>query len=140
MVNIWPFFAIHFDADEVFIEELPNFLTLKRLSLHHVAPVASGVTHREKYEFVLLPCLLKCLLTPGVPRKLEIRVGDVAEGIGLCSLSSLSTLQFIHGSYEHLSNGELGPVMRTRGHQVDESSIISEISQAQDMRPSTNSN
>jgi len=114
-VNIWPFFAIHFDADKVFIEELPNFLTLKRLSLHHVAPVASGVTHREKYEFVLLPCLLKCLLAPGVPRKLEIRVGDVAEGIGLCSLSSLSTLQFIHGSYEHLSNGG-GPVMRTRGH------------------------
>lgn len=44
-VNIWPLLTIHFDAHKVLAHNLPDFLVLEGLLLHHMAPVAGGVAN-----------------------------------------------------------------------------------------------
>lgn len=44
-VNIWPLLTIHFDAHKVLAHNLPDFLVLEGLLLHHMAPVAGRVAN-----------------------------------------------------------------------------------------------
>lgn len=48
-VDVRSFLPVHLDVDEVFIHDFGNLFTLKRLPLHHVAPVAGGVPHYEVF-------------------------------------------------------------------------------------------
>ena len=66
-VNIRSLLTVYFNAHKVLIEKCSNLFTLKRLSLHHMTPMAGGVPHGEEDGFVLLPCLLKSFLTPRIP-------------------------------------------------------------------------
>ena len=44
LVDIRPFFAVEFDADEMLVEQGAHFLILEALALHDVTPVAGGIT------------------------------------------------------------------------------------------------
>jgi hypothetical protein len=66
-VYIGAFFAIHFDGDEIAIQQIRNPLVLKGLALHHVAPVASRITDRKEDRLVFAPRGFKRFRTPCVP-------------------------------------------------------------------------
>ena len=66
-VDIRTLLPVHLDIDEMPIHQRCRFLILEHLSLHDVAPVAGGVTDREKDEPVFKPCPRECLLAPGMP-------------------------------------------------------------------------
>jgi hypothetical protein len=38
-------FSVHFDADEIFVQNFGHFLALKRLMFHHMAPMAGGIAN-----------------------------------------------------------------------------------------------
>ena len=67
IVYIRSFFTINFDAHKMFVEKLGNFGIHERFPLHHVTPIATGVTNREKDRFVFTFCMFKRLGTPGIP-------------------------------------------------------------------------
>src|SRR5262245_37623435 len=66
-VYVGVLFAIHFHADEIFIEGRTHFVEFKALLLHHVAPVTSRVADGEKYDLVLALRPFEGFLTPWVP-------------------------------------------------------------------------
>ena len=66
-VDVRPLFAVHLDADEMLVEVGRNLVVQKRLPLHHMAPVATGIAHREKNQFPLLLRLGQRLVPPGIP-------------------------------------------------------------------------
>src|SRR5436190_23081456 len=66
-VDIRPFLAIDFDADEVFVEKFCNVFALEGFTFHDVAPMASGITDAYEDRFVLLARLGEGLLAPGIP-------------------------------------------------------------------------
>ena len=45
LVHVRPLLSVHLDTDKALVEESPDILALKRLSLHHVTPVTGGVAH-----------------------------------------------------------------------------------------------
>ncbi len=67
LIDIWPFFAIHFDVDEQFVHHLRSGFVLKRLVCHDVAPVACGVTNREQDRPVFSLRLGQGVRSPGPP-------------------------------------------------------------------------
>lgn len=44
-VDIRPLLSVHLYVDEMFIHQIAHLLTLKRLPLHHMTPVARRVTN-----------------------------------------------------------------------------------------------
>ena len=69
LIDVRSLFPVHLDADKVLLEDGSNLLTLKRLSLHHVTPVAGRVTNRQEDRLVLGFGLLKCFSAPWVPEQ-----------------------------------------------------------------------
>ena len=66
-IDVGPLFAIHFDGDEIAIQDVGNRLAFERLVGHHVAPVAGRIANRQKDRAVELAGLVERLLPPGVP-------------------------------------------------------------------------
>lgn len=58
---------VHFDGDKMGIKQLRNAIILKGLALHHVAPVACGVSHGQEDRLVFHSGFLKSLRAPGIP-------------------------------------------------------------------------
>lgn len=67
IVNIRPLFAIDFDSDVMFIQVIGDFLVLKALSCHLVAPVACSVADRKENRLLLLHSPFECLISPRIP-------------------------------------------------------------------------
>jgi hypothetical protein len=88
LVEIGPFFAIDFDADEMLVENLGRFRVLEALVLHDVAPMARRVADAEENRAVQLFRLGKRLVAPGEPIDGIVRVlaqvgaGFVEQAIG----------------------------------------------------------
>ena len=65
-----------------------DLLILKALMLHHVAPMARGISDREEDRFVLVPGSPQCLGTPRVPvdgvlgMLQQVRTRLVCEAVG----------------------------------------------------------
>jgi hypothetical protein len=55
-IEVGAFFAIHFDADEVFVHERSNRQVFKRFVRHHMTPMASRITDAQKDRFVFSAC------------------------------------------------------------------------------------
>ena len=66
-VDIRALLPVHLDGNKVYIEDLRDFLILKALVRHHVAPMAGAVADAQKDGLVLPPGLVKRLAAPGVP-------------------------------------------------------------------------
>jgi hypothetical protein len=66
-IDVWTFFPIDLDADEMVIEDLRDLRILERLMLHDVAPMASGVTDGEKNGLIFGARFAERLLTPRKP-------------------------------------------------------------------------
>ena len=73
-VEIWPLFAIDFDADETFVHQPRDLFVLKTLALHHVAPVTRRIADREKDRLVLPPRFREGFLAPRIPIDRIVRV------------------------------------------------------------------
>ena len=71
------------------VHEHGRFLILKRLVLHHVAPVAGAVAHAHDHQFVLLARPLPSGFTPRHPIHgivlvlLQIGGGRLRQGVGV---------------------------------------------------------
>ena len=61
-------FAVHFDGNEVTIEDLCDVGVLITLILHHMTPVAGKIPHRNIHQLVLALRSSKGLGTPFLPR------------------------------------------------------------------------
>src|SRR5436190_321769 len=91
-VEIRPLLAVDLDADETLVHHRGRRLVLERLVLHHVAPVARGVTDREQDRLVFFPRARERLLAPLVPvdrvvRMLEqVRAGCLGQAIHACTV------------------------------------------------------
>jgi hypothetical protein len=87
-VDVRPLLAVHLDVDEVLVHQGGRLGILERLVLHHVAPVARRVAHREQDRPVLRPRALQRLGSPGVPVHRvvpvlqQVRAGLVSEAVG----------------------------------------------------------
>ena len=66
-IDIGSLFAIDLDGNEVVVQDFGNGGVFERLVRHHVAPVASRVSNREKHRFVALSCGVEGVLPPRVP-------------------------------------------------------------------------
>ena len=66
-VDVGALFAIDLDADVVTVQVAGDLLVLERLDLHHVAPVAGGVTDRHEERQAPAAGLGERLVAPGVP-------------------------------------------------------------------------
>ena len=73
-IQIGPLFAVDFHRHEVLIQDPRDVFVLERFALHHVAPVAGGVTDREKNRLVFLAGLVERLLAPRIPIHRIVRV------------------------------------------------------------------
>ena len=52
LVEVGPFFAVHFDVDEVAVHQRRDLHVFEALVRHHMAPVAGGVADREQDRLV----------------------------------------------------------------------------------------
>ena len=66
-IHIRPLLAVHLDGNEVLVDQLRRLLVLKRLTLHHMAPVAGRVAGGEKDRLVLRLRLFESLVAPRQP-------------------------------------------------------------------------
>ena len=66
-IDIWPFFAIDFDVHEFAIHERGGRFIFERLVRHHVTPMTSRITDREKDRFIFAASFGECLLAPRIP-------------------------------------------------------------------------
>ena len=73
-VNVGTFFTVHLNIHELAVHDCSHFFIFERFVRHHVAPVAGGITYREKDGFVFLARFGKRVLTPGVPIDRIMRV------------------------------------------------------------------
>ncbi len=73
-VDVGPLLAVHLDGDEVLVQEPRDLQVLEGLLLHHVAPVAGGVAHREEDRAAGAPGLVEGLVAPGAPVHRVVRV------------------------------------------------------------------
>jgi hypothetical protein len=55
MVEIWPFFPVNLDVDEMIIHETGRIFVLKAFALHHMTPVAGGITNTDQDGFIFRP-------------------------------------------------------------------------------------
>ena len=67
LVDVRAFLAIDLDVDEGLVHQRGNLWVLEALVLHHMAPVAGGITDREKDRFVLLGGFVERLRAPRIP-------------------------------------------------------------------------
>jgi len=67
LVEVGTLLAVELDRDEAGVELARDLRVGEALALHHVAPVAGGVAHREEDRLVLAARLLERLLPPRVP-------------------------------------------------------------------------
>ena len=67
VIHIGPFLAVHFDADEMFVEITGHPFVLKGLAFHDVAPMAGGVADAEEKRFVLGAGFLERFFAPRIP-------------------------------------------------------------------------
>ncbi len=95
-IHVRTLFAIHFDADKMFIEKRADLVILKTFPFHDMAPVTGRVTDAQKNRLVFLACPGECRVAPcepihGIVRVLEqigrffpretVRMHDGAKGI-----------------------------------------------------------
>src|SRR5438105_3551956 len=66
-IDVWPFLAVHLDADKVLVEHFGYVVVGEGLALHDMAPVARAIADREKDELAFLPGFREGLTTPGMP-------------------------------------------------------------------------
>ena len=66
-VDVGALLAIDFDANKILVEDRGDLGVFKRLLLHHVAPVAGGVSDAQEDGFVFIPGLLESCFAPGIP-------------------------------------------------------------------------
>ena len=74
LVNLRAFFPVHLDGDEVLVEDLRHIFSFEGLALHHVTPVAGGITDRQEDGLVLLFRLLQRVFAPRIPVHRVMRV------------------------------------------------------------------
>ena len=74
IVNVRPLFTIYLDTHERFVEMLGDFNILKRLPLHHVAPVTRAIPNRHQHRYIAAASLGKRLLTPRIPINRVLRM------------------------------------------------------------------
>src|SRR5437763_8184640 len=67
LVHVRPLFTVHFDADEMLVEEPGHFLALEGLAFHDVTPMASRVPDADEDRLVLLPRFGERFLAPREP-------------------------------------------------------------------------
>ncbi len=79
VVEVGPLLAVHLDGHEVLVHEARDRFVLEGLALHHVAPVAGGVSDAQQDRLVLGPGAGQGLLAPGMPVH---RVVGVLEQVG----------------------------------------------------------
>ena len=66
-IHIRPLLAIHLHRHEPAIQNRGQFIALKRLALHDVAPVASGIADRQKNGLVFGTRFFERRLAPRIP-------------------------------------------------------------------------
>ena len=66
-VDIGTLFAIDLDGDVVFVDEPRDLFVVERFLLHHMAPMASRITHAEQHRPPQPTSLLESLIPPGTP-------------------------------------------------------------------------
>ena len=67
LVNVGALFPINLDANEMLVQYGGDLLVHERFSLHHMAPVTTRITNRQKDQLLLGLGLGQCLFTPGIP-------------------------------------------------------------------------
>ena len=67
LVHVRAALAVDLDGNEAGIENFGDFVILKALARHHMAPVAGGIAHRQEDRLVLLFRLGERRIAPGVP-------------------------------------------------------------------------
>ena len=67
LVQVGSLLPVYFDADEVLVHHPGDDFVFEGLPLHHMAPMACGITDAQQDRFVLAPSALQRLLTPGIP-------------------------------------------------------------------------
>jgi len=80
LVHVRALFAVHLDADEVFVQEFRRLFVFKRLALHDVAPMAGRVADAQENGLVLLARFGERRLTPGKPIHGIVRVLEQIRG------------------------------------------------------------
>ena len=73
-VYVRALFAVYFDIDEISVHHIGDRFVLEGLALHHMAPMAGGVTDGEQDELVLLFRFRESLLAPRHPIDRVVRV------------------------------------------------------------------
>ena len=66
-IKVRPFFPIDLDANKFLVHDLRNCFVFEAFLLHHMAPVAGGVTNTEEDGLILLPGPAQRFLAPRVP-------------------------------------------------------------------------
>ena len=74
LVQVGPLLPVHFDRNEMLVQETSHFLVLKTFVLHHMAPVAGSVTDAQKNGLVLVGGQTQRLRPPRVPVHGIVRV------------------------------------------------------------------
>jgi hypothetical protein len=67
MVEVWAFFAVYLDVDEIFVHDGRRAFIFKAFAFHHMAPMAGSITDAYEDRLVFIPCFLQSFLTPGKP-------------------------------------------------------------------------
>ncbi|MPN39436.1 hypothetical protein SDC9_186964 [bioreactor metagenome] len=67
MVDVGPLLPVHLNAHKPVVQNAGRLLVLKRLPLHHVAPMAGGIPDGKENRLVFLPRLFERLLPPWMP-------------------------------------------------------------------------
>src|SRR4029453_1744861 len=66
-VDIWAFFAVDLDRNEVLVEHGSRSLILEGLMCHHVAPVARCISDGEEDRYPSFGSRVKSAVRPGPP-------------------------------------------------------------------------
>ncbi len=66
-VQVWTFLAVHFDADEVLVQDAGCLLILKGFVRHHMTPVTGRIADAEEDGLVFLPRSFQGFFAPRVP-------------------------------------------------------------------------
>ena len=66
-VEVGPFFAVDFDADEVRVHERGGFGVFETFLSHTVAPMTGAITDAQEYRFVFGARLGQGFFAPGIP-------------------------------------------------------------------------
>ncbi len=88
-VEVWAFFAVDFDVDEVGIHDVGDVMFFEDFAFHDVAPVAGGVADGEEDGFVFAASFFDGFGAPGMPIDgvvgvlKEVGAGGVDETIGV---------------------------------------------------------